>query len=76
MRLQKEKEDAALMVAGCEKRFKQLQEKHKEESAKSQRRIADADEMAESLRRELFLKQQASTKVPMTSLTHVLKSSN
>ena len=62
-RLQKEREDAGLMVAGCEKRIKQLQEKHKVEMTKLQGRITDSEEMAESLRRELFLKQQASNKV-------------
>ena len=62
-RLHKEKDDAALMVSGCEKRMKQLQDKHKMETAKLKRQCDDADEMAESLRRDLFLKQQTSNKV-------------
>jgi len=62
-RLRREQESAARMISAHEKRMKQEREKQKEEIGSYQRKLEEAQDMNEHLRREQFLKQQTADKV-------------
>ncbi|CAK8679383.1 unnamed protein product [Clavelina lepadiformis] len=58
-----EKEDATRLLSGNERRVKAQHEKQQENVSKLEIQLEEAKEVSENLRRELFLKNQAASKV-------------
>lgn len=67
-RLRSEKGDAASVISGCEKRIKQLQEKHNKEMNEMKKKLNDVEEMNEMSRHGLLMKTQATSKVHLLIL--------
>lgn len=62
-RLQREREDAAKLLAAADTRMKTLASQHRTELEKAQERLEQEENVTQTLRRELSAKQQTSAKV-------------